>query len=59
MLAKLKARPLFADGAHDRKWMLDKADFLDFVVEIIRRSDDQDGFHVLPRTGLSSVPLAG
>jgi len=40
---------LFADGAYDRAGMMDKAAFLDFVVEIIRRSDDQKGFQVLPR----------
>jgi transposase len=28
---------------------MDKASYLDFVVEIIRRSDDQRGFKVLPR----------
>jgi transposase len=28
---------------------MSKADYLDFVVEIIRRSDDQKGFKVLPR----------
>ena len=28
---------------------MDKAAFLDFTVEIIRRSDDQKGFKVLPR----------
>ena len=38
---------LFADGAYDRRQMLDKAAFLDFVVEIVRRSDA--GFKVLPR----------
>jgi transposase len=40
---------LFADGAYDRTAMMDKAAFLDFVVEIIRRSDDQKAFQVLPR----------
>ncbi len=40
---------LFADGAYDRTGMMDKAAFLDFLVEIIRRSDDQKGFQVLPR----------
>ncbi len=40
---------LFADGAYDRKGMMDKAAYLDFIVEIIRRSDDQKGFQVLPR----------
>ena len=28
---------------------MDKASYLDFIVEIIRRSDDQKGFKVLPR----------
>ena len=40
---------LFADGAYDRLQLMDKAAYLDFVVEIIRRSDDQKGFQVLPR----------
>jgi len=37
------------DGAYDRLKLMDKAAYLDFVVEIIRRSDDQKGFEVLPR----------
>lgn len=28
---------------------MDKAAYLDFVIEIIRRSDDRKGFEVLPR----------
>ncbi len=40
---------LFADGAYDRLKLMDKATYLDFVVDIIRRSDDQKGFEVLPR----------
>jgi hypothetical protein len=28
---------------------MDKAAYLNFVVEIIRRSDDQKGFYILPR----------
>src|ERR1700678_1752098 len=40
---------LFADGAYDRLKLMDKAAYLDFVIEIIRRSDDQKGFMVLPR----------
>lgn len=40
---------LFVDGAYDRLKLMDKADYLDSVVEIIRRSDDQKGFEVLPR----------
>lgn len=40
---------LFADGAYDRLKLMDKAAYLDFVVEIIRRSAHQKGFEVLPR----------
>ncbi|MDG6095801.1 IS5 family transposase [Acetobacter sp. AN02] len=40
---------LFADGAYDRLKLMDKAAFLDFTVEIIRRSDTAKGFEVLPR----------
>ena len=39
---------LFADAGYDRTTLMDKAAFLDFVVEIVRRSDPK-GFHVLPR----------
>jgi transposase len=40
---------LFADAAYDRLKLMDKAAYLEFIVEIIRRSDDQKGFEVLPR----------
>jgi transposase len=40
---------LFADGAYDRTKLMDKAAFLDSIVEIVRRSDPQSGFRVLPR----------
>ena len=40
---------LFADGAYDRLKLMDKASHLDLVIEIIRRSDQQKGFEVLPR----------
>ena len=40
---------LFADGAYDRLKLMDKAAYLDFIVEIIRRCDDQKGFQVMPR----------
>lgn len=40
---------LFADGAYDRLKLMDKAAFLDFAVEIIRRCDHAHGFQVLPR----------
>ncbi len=39
---------LFADGAYDRGRLMDKAAFLDFVIEVVRRLV-QPGFHVLPR----------
>lgn len=40
---------LFADGAYDRLTLMDKAAYLRFVLEIIRRSEQQKGFQVLPR----------
>jgi transposase len=39
---------LFADGAYDRLALMDKAAYLDFVVEIIRRSEQQKDFEGLP-----------
>lgn len=40
---------LFADGAYDRLKLMDKATFLDFVIEIVRRTDADPGFKVLAR----------
>lgn len=40
---------LFADGAYDRRRLMDKAAFKDFVIEIVRRIDSEPGFKVLPR----------
>ncbi len=40
---------LFADGAYDRTKLMDKAAYLDFVIEIIRRSDTAKGFEIVPR----------
>lgn len=40
---------LFADGAYDRTTLLDKAAFRDFILEIVRRTDGEPGFKVLPR----------
>ena len=39
----------FADGAYDRGRLMDKAAFLDFVIEIVRKMEGQEGFEVLPR----------
>jgi transposase len=40
---------MFADGAYDRTQLMDKAAFLAFVVEIVRKMENQKGFEVLPR----------
>lgn len=40
---------LFADGAYDRRKLMDAAAFKDFVIEIIRRIDSDPGFKALPR----------
>ena len=40
---------LFADGAYDRRTLMDKAAAKEFVVEVIRRIDGQKGFEVLPK----------
>ena len=40
---------LFADSAYDRTKLMDKAAFLDFTIEIVRRIDKEPGFKVLPR----------
>lgn len=40
---------LFADSAYDRRVLLDKAAFLDFIVEVVRKVQDQHTFVPLPR----------
>jgi transposase len=40
---------LFADGAYDRTRLMDKAAYLDFGIEVVRRIDGAQGCHVLPR----------
>jgi putative transposase len=40
---------LFADGAYDRRKLLDKAAFLDFTIEVVKRIEGETGFKVLPR----------
>ena len=40
---------VFADGAYDRTQLMDKAAFLDFVIEVVRRIDNEQRFKVLPR----------
>jgi transposase len=40
---------LFADGAYDRLQLMNKAAYLGFSVEVVRRCDKAAGFQVLPR----------
>jgi transposase len=40
---------LFADGAYDRTRLMDAAAYRDFILEIVRRTDKEPGFKVLPR----------
>jgi transposase len=40
---------LFADGGYDRTKLMDKAAYLDFTVEIVKRIEADPGFKVLPR----------
>jgi putative transposase len=42
-------KKFFADSAYDRGQLMDKAAYLDFVVEIIKRIEAEPGFKVLPR----------
>jgi putative transposase len=44
-----RLKRLFADAGYDRTKLMNKAAFLDFVVEIVRRSDKATGFEVIPR----------
>lgn len=50
---------LFADGTYDRKKLMDKAAFLDFTVEVVRRTDTGPGFKVVPRCWRASGPSDG
>jgi putative transposase len=40
---------LFADSGYDRIQLMDKAAFLDFTVEVVRRIDQEPGLKVVPR----------
>jgi transposase len=40
---------LFADGAYDRTKLMDKAAFLNFTIQTIRRSEAASSFKILPR----------
>jgi transposase len=40
---------LFADGAYDRGKLMSKAAYRDFVIEVVRKLENQQGFQPLPR----------
>lgn len=42
---------IFADGAKGRARLIDKAGFLGFIIETVRRSDQQSGFEVIHSSG--------
>lgn len=42
-------RHLFGDAAYDRRTLMDKAAFLDFTIDVVRRLQGQPGFAVQPR----------
>ncbi len=50
---------LFADGDYDRTQLMDKAAFLDLVIEVVRRLDDEPGFKLVPRRGFWSALRPG
>ena len=49
---------LFADGAYDRRRLMDKAAYKDFIIEVVKRLDGQKGFEVLPRRWVVERTLA-
>lgn len=50
---------LFAAAAYDRLKLMDKAAYLDFVVEIIRHRDGAQGFEILLRRWVVERIFAG
>lgn len=44
-----QVKHLFGDAAYDHRKFMDKAAFLDFTVEVVRRLESQHGFAVQPR----------
>jgi transposase len=40
---------LFADGAYDRGKLMSQAAYRNFVIEVVRKLEDQQGFRPLPR----------
>lgn len=50
---------LFADTDYDRTMLMDRAAMLDFIVEVVRRLDEQRGFVPLRRRWVGNVRLVG
>jgi putative transposase len=50
---------LFADGAYDRTQLLDKAAYLDFVIEVVRRIDSDPASKSCADARWSSALSAG
>ena len=50
---------LFADSAYDRGKLMNEAAYLDFVVEVVRRIENEPGFKVLPWRWSLSAPSVG
>jgi hypothetical protein len=50
---------LFADSAYDRTKLMDKAAFLDFTIEIIKRSIPRRASKFFHAAGSSSAPSDG
>ena len=50
---------LFTDGAYDRTRLMDAAAYRDFVIAIVRRTDKDSGFKVLPRRWVVERTSAG
>jgi len=50
---------LFADGAYDRRTLMDKAATLDFVVQVVRRYEVRLASRCYPGVGWWNVPSVG
>jgi transposase len=50
---------LFADGAYERGRMMSQAAYRDFVIEIVRKLANQDGFQPLPRRWVVEQTFGG
>ena len=49
----------FADGAYKRKVLMDKATYLGFVVEVVKRTPGQTGFQLVAKRWVVEEHSAG